>query len=67
MGSRDLEAQVQNIEDTLAIDRLEKIYGYYLDNRRIEDCIDLFADNCESIEIADRGVFKGKEGVRRFS
>jgi hypothetical protein len=66
MGNQDLEARVQNIEDTLAIDRLEKIYGYYLDNRKIEDSIDLFSDNCESIEIADRGVFKGKDGVRRF-
>jgi hypothetical protein len=66
MSLKDLEARMQKVEDILAIDRLQKIYGYYLDNRMVKESIDLFSDNCESIEIADRGVFKGKEGVRRF-
>jgi hypothetical protein len=66
MSLQDLEARLQNVEDIQAIDRLQKIYGYYLDNRMINESIDLFSDHCESIEIGDRGVFKGKVGVRRF-
>ena len=30
------------------------------------EIVDLFADNEPSVEEADRGVYKGKEGVRRY-
>jgi hypothetical protein len=63
---KELEKRLQVVEDTIQIDRLEKIYGYYLDNGQQQKVVDLFSDNAESIEIADRGVFKGKEGIRRF-
>jgi hypothetical protein len=66
MSIEGLEERLQKVEDILAIDRLEKIYGYYLDNHMYEEAIDCFSDNADSIEIADRGVFRGKEGVRRF-
>jgi hypothetical protein len=66
MPSKDFEARLQTVEDILAIDRLEKIYGYYLCNREMRQIVDLFSDNAESIEIGDHGVFKGKEGVRRY-
>ena len=66
MSANDLEKRVQAIEDQLAIDRLEKIFGYYLDNDQMQKVVDLFSDNCESIEIGDRGVFKGKAGIRKF-
>jgi len=61
-----MAAGLQNVIDTLAVDKLEKIYGYYLDNGFFKEVIDLFSDNCESVEIGDRGVFKGKVGVERF-
>jgi len=66
MSTSDLEKRVQAIEDQLAIDRLEKIFGYYLDNDQMQKVVDLFSDNCESIEIGDRGIFKGKAGIRKF-
>lgn len=66
MSSPDLEKRVQAIEDWIEIDRLEKIYGYYLDNGQMQKIVDCFSDNMESIEIGDRGVFKGKEGLRKF-
>ena len=62
----ELEKRLQSVEDILAIDRLQKIYGYYLDYGQYKKVIDLFSDNAESMEIAEHGVFKGKEGVRRF-
>jgi hypothetical protein len=60
------KASLQMVVDTLQIDKLEKIYGYYLDNGMFQEVIDLFSDNTESVEIGDRGVFKGKDGARRF-
>jgi hypothetical protein len=66
MTTSDLEKRIQAIEDEMAIDKLEKIFGYYLDNDQMQKVVDLFSDNCESIEIGDRGVFKGKAGIRKF-
>lgn len=58
--------RLQTVEDMLAIDRLQKIYGYFLDYGQYKKAIDCFSDNAESIEISEHGVFKGKEGIRRF-
>jgi hypothetical protein len=66
MDSFQLEKEVQNIKDQMAIDRLEKIYGYYLDNRMFKEALECFSENAESIEIGDRGVFKGYAGIKRF-
>lgn len=66
MNQQEMEARLQMVEDTLQIDKLEKIYGYYLDNGMFQEVIDLFSDNTESVEVGDRGVFKGKDGVKRF-
>jgi hypothetical protein len=66
MKQEEMAARLQVVEDIIQIDKLEKIYGYYLDNGMFQEVIDLFSDNTESVEVGDRGVFKGKEGVRRF-
>lgn len=66
MDLKSIETRLQEIEDIIAIDRLEKIYGYYLDNGQMQKVVDCFSDKAESIEIGDRGVFKGKEGIRKF-
>ncbi len=66
MDVKELEARLMVMEDIMQIDRLEKIYGYYLDNQKFEEIVDLFSDDAESIEICDRGLFKGKEGIKRF-
>jgi hypothetical protein len=66
MNQQEMAARLQAVEDTLQIDKLEKIYGYYLDNGMFREVIDLFSDNTESVEVGDRGVFLGKDGVRRF-
>jgi hypothetical protein len=66
MSQKNIEERLQVIEDIIEIDRLEKIYGYYLDNGQMQKIVDCFSDNAESIEIGDRGVFKGKEGIKKF-
>ena len=61
-----MEARVSTLEDTEQIKKLQMVYGYYLDNDMYADIIELFSENTESVEIADHGVFLGKEGVRKF-
>ena len=62
----ELEAKVTRVDDMEEIQKLQRMYGYYLDNGMMQEVVDLFSDNCESCEIANRGVFLGKEGVKRF-
>lgn len=70
---KDLEAKVKGLETELAsvhdiqeIEKLQRVYGFYLDNRMWDDVVDLFSDNTESLEISDSGVYLGKAGVKRF-
>lgn len=73
MNAEELEARVKVLEEKLTrlediedIKRLQRIYGYYLDNCMWDEMIDLFSDNTDLVEIGDRGIFYGKEGVRRL-
>ncbi|MFC1532010.1 nuclear transport factor 2 family protein [Thermodesulfobacteriota bacterium] len=63
---KELEAKVSLADDIEQIKRLQKIYGYYLDNGLHQEIVDLFSDDTESVEVANRGVFLGKEGAKRF-
>jgi len=60
----ELTNQVGILEDTQAIRKLHHIYGYYLDKCIYEEVVDLFAEDSEVRFM--RGIFKGKEGVRRL-
>ena len=63
---RELETQVTAARDVEEIERLQRIYGFFLDNRRWDDIVDLFSEHAESLEISDSGVYLGKEGATRF-
>ena len=62
----ELEQRIQRLEDIKQVERLQRLYGYYFDNRMFQEVIDLFSENTESVEVTDRGVFLGKEGVKRM-
>lgn len=62
----ELEAKLRTTNDVQEIEKLQRIYGYYLDANMMQQVVDLFSDNAESVEIANRGVYLGKEGVARF-
>jgi len=55
-----LEKRVQAAEDIEAINRLTRIYGYYLDKALWAEILPLFTDDCE-IEISALGVYVGRE------
>jgi len=67
-----LEAKLEKLEHELGIQkdieeirRLHYIYMHYNTNRMAKQLIDLVAENAESIEIAGRGVYYGKEGFKK--
>jgi len=62
----ELQARITRLEDIKQIEKLQRIYGYYLDYNEYQKVVDLFSDNADSVEIADYGVYKGKQGVKRF-
>jgi hypothetical protein len=62
----ELQKRITRLEDIKQIEKLQRIYGYYLDYYEFQKVVDLFSDNAESVEIADYGVYKGKRGVKRF-
>jgi len=60
-----LERRKALIEDSNAIKRLQRAYGYYVDQALWDEAGDLFADN-GAIEIGLDGVYSGKERVREY-
>lgn len=61
-----LENKVLLSEDREQIERLQFIYGFYLDNRMWREIADLFCDHEPSMEIGRRGSYVGKARIHRF-
>jgi hypothetical protein len=57
--------RVERVKDYNELDNLENAYGYYLDKNLWNDLANLFAKD-GSMELAQRGVYKGRERVRAF-
>jgi hypothetical protein len=60
-----LRQRVQHLEDIQSIEKLQRAYGYYVDKHLWDQIVDLFADD-STVELDQRGVFVGKDGVRRM-
>lgn len=58
--------RVGRLEDTAEIQRLQNMYGYYLDNLLYDELAELFAQKGAAIEIGRRGRYVGKDNVRKF-
>jgi acetyl esterase/lipase len=56
---------IDRVKDFHEIDNLTSAYGYYLDKNLWNDLADLFAID-GSIELAQRGIYIGRERVRAF-
>ncbi|HLF11892.1 MAG TPA: nuclear transport factor 2 family protein [Gammaproteobacteria bacterium] len=62
-----LEDQMQLLEDTKAIKRLQRAYGYYVDKKLSREIGALFADDpATSAELGGSGVYVGKARVAKF-
>jgi hypothetical protein len=60
-----LADQLARLEDARAVEYLHNAFSYYLDRWQWDDVADLFADD-GTIELAQRGVYVGKDRVRKF-
>jgi hypothetical protein len=60
-----LESRLTVLEDTQKIERLIRAYGYYFDKGLWHETTTLFSDDAV-VEIAQRGVFRGKASVERL-
>ncbi|MCP5145218.1 MAG: nuclear transport factor 2 family protein [Gammaproteobacteria bacterium] len=58
-----LATRAARLGDVQAIERLQNIYGHYFDRWQWDQVAALFADD-GSIELAQRGVYQGKQRVR---
>jgi hypothetical protein len=63
---KELEKEVATLRDIEDIQRLQKSYGYYLQNWMYEEIIDLFCDGPDAMLSIMAGIFQGKEGLRRY-
>jgi len=60
-----LETRVQQVKDANAIKRLQRAYGYYVEEGLWDDAVNLFADNA-TLELARDGAYIGKERIRQY-
>jgi hypothetical protein len=61
----DLERKVGELDDVRLIERLQRSYGYFLDNLMMAEIVDLFAEDGE-VEIGSRGVYRGRAAIDTF-
>jgi hypothetical protein len=59
-----LQRRITRLADAEAVERLQTVYGYYLARNQWDDLTGIFAED-GAIEIAQRGVYRGKPSVRR--
>lgn len=60
-----LEQRVGFLEDINAIERLQRMYGYYIDMLLYDQMAALFTDD-GSMEVGQRGRYVGKDNIHRF-
>ncbi len=62
-----LERDVRRLEDTKAIKRLQRAYGYYVDKKLSREIAALFADAPETTaELGGSGVYVGKARIAEY-
>jgi acetyl esterase/lipase len=64
-ASKSVHRMIDRVKDYDEIENLESAYGYYLDKNLWNQLADLFATD-GSIELAQRGVYQGRDRVRAF-
>jgi len=73
MTVEELEARIKTLEDQLRIvqdieeiKKVQRAYGYYLENWMTDEVADLFADGPDTVLLVHAGMFRGKEGVKKY-
>jgi hypothetical protein len=62
-----LEKQSRITQDIEEIKKLQRTYGYYIEQGMRDEIVDLFADGPDvALHLVGLGTFTGKDGVRRY-
>jgi hypothetical protein len=61
----ELEARATRLDDINAIKRLQRSFGYYVDEGQWDDAADLFSADA-TIEIGKDGVYRGNDRIRAY-
>jgi hypothetical protein len=63
---KTLESQLRTVQDVQEIEKLQRIYGYYLEHWMAAEIVDLFSDG-EGVGLEwPEGKYLGKKGVKRY-
>jgi len=60
-----VERRALRLADTSAVEKLQRSYGYYVDQGQWNDVAELYAED-GTLEIGGRGVFLGRERAREY-
>lgn len=63
---KTLEDQIRTMQDIEEIKKVQRAYGYFLENWMTDEVVDLFADGPDTVLLVHAGEFRGKEGVKKF-
>jgi hypothetical protein len=63
---KELKKKVAVLEDIESIQKLQKLYGFYLEHWMYEEIIDCFSDSPDAVLNLVAGIYYGKEGIRRY-
>jgi hypothetical protein len=61
----ELDKRITRLEDMNQVEKLQRIYGYFVDKGQWTQLADLFADDA-TLEIGGKGVFLGKKRVLEY-
>lgn len=62
---QELQARAERVEDSNDIKRLQRAFGYYMDEGLWDEVVDLFSENA-TLEMARDGVYSGRERIREY-
>src|ERR1700761_3250327 len=60
-----LDKRITRLEDLNQIERLQRVYGYFVDKGQWSQLSELFADDA-TLEIGGKGLFLGKPHVLKY-
>lgn len=63
---KELDGKVRIFQDLEDIRRLQRSYGFYLEHWMYEELIDCFSDRPDTELNIMVGIYRGKEGVKRY-
>jgi hypothetical protein len=62
---QELQGEMQEVKDAQAIKRLQRSFGYYMEEGLVDEVVELFTDDA-TFEFARDGLYRGKARIRDY-